>query len=128
MGATSDRLSNESGINVKVKLDNDIPVLPREIQLTLFRTAQETLGNIRRHSKATKACLKLEQINFGIRLSISDNGVGFIVPANLTEISGGGKIGLLGMQERVMLAKGSSTLTSKLNKGTTVAVDILYNH
>ena len=105
-------------------MDPNMPELPHPIQLMLFRIAQEVLGNLRRHSRASKARIRLEFTASVVRLTIADNGVGFTVPSSLSEIASSGHLGVLGMQERAQLLGGSLTLTSALDKGTTVVAEV----
>ena len=95
-----------------------------EAELLLFRVVQEAVKNIGRHSQAQKAEVSIEFGDGRTRMSITDNGVGFQPPESLGDLSRVGKLGLIGMQERVRLLGGSLTVQSDLGKGTTVIVDV----
>ncbi len=95
-----------------------------ETELLLFRVVQEAVKNIGRHSQAQKAEVSIEFGDGRTRVSITDNGVGFQQPESLGDLSRVGKLGLIGMQERVRLLGGSLTVQSDLGKGTTVIVDV----
>jgi signal transduction histidine kinase len=53
---------------------------------------------------------------------VSDNGKGFQIPKNFSDFSSSGKLGLLGMNERVLLLNGSIDIRSEIKKGTTVRI------
>ena len=120
----ADRLASRGEIHVGVIIDNDIPELPHVYQLALFRIAQEALANVRKHSKASRTRMRLEIVPSAIRLTVVDNGVGFVVPSSLSEMAGRGHLGLLGMQERARLLGGSLNLSSALGEGTTVVAEV----
>ena len=86
----------------------------------LYRVAQESLRNIAKHSRATEARVSLERLEDAVRLSISDNGVGF----DLEEGKQGNSLGLVSMEERVRLLGGAFRLESHRGGGTRVEVSV----
>lgn len=98
--------------------------LPSETELLLFRIVQEALRNIKKHSKATEAVIRIEFTIEQIKLHIIDNGCGFKLPKVMSAFVRSGKLGLMGMYERTYLLNGSLTVNSEVGKGTTVAVEI----
>lgn len=79
--------------------------LPREVELALYRIAQEALNNVVHHSKAKRASLSIA-FEKEIKLEITDDGIGFSVPKSPTDFAPGGHFGLLGMRERADLIGG----------------------
>ena len=124
----ADRMNKEGEVDVQVSLDRKLYVLPSEISLTLFRIAQEALFNVRRHSKASEALVKLELRDLNIRLTVIDNGIGFTIPPHLSDFLGKSRLGLLSMQERSQILGGNVTVRSGLGEGTTVIADIPYEY
>jgi PAS domain S-box-containing protein len=112
-----------SGIEIQVKA-NTIPLLPPETQLVLFRIVQESLSNVHRHSGASEASVTVEWQGTETRVTISDNGNGFMLPRQLSEFAGQGKLGLTGMAERVQLIGGELGVSSQEGKGTTIMVKV----
>ena len=98
--------------------------LAPEAELVLFRIAQEALRNIRKHSQATDASVRIEYNADKVKLVIADNGRGFELPDMLCDLAGKGKLGLIGMQERARLLDGILSVESKPNQGTKVVVEI----
>jgi len=112
------------GIDAQVKVISNERSLPTEVQLLLFRIAQEALSNIRRHAKASRAWLTIEFGNGKTVLTIKDNGKGFELPQRMGDLASIGKLGLAGMQERVQLISGNLELQSEPGKGTIITVEV----
>jgi len=95
-----------------------------EVEVMLFRIAQEAVRNIWRHAQASAAELTVEFSDTKVRVSISDNGMGFKLPQRPGDLASSGKLGLAGMHERVRLVSGTLTLKSAPGKGTTVVAEV----
>jgi PAS domain S-box-containing protein len=112
-----------SGVSVEVKAYGTERRLPAEVELVLFRIAQEALSNVRRHSQATKAEVKVEFEDKKTRITVKDNGKGFALPETMGDLVKAGRLGLAGMQERIQLLNGSLKIESETGRGTTVTVE-----
>jgi PAS domain S-box-containing protein len=112
-----------SEINIEVKAYGTEQRLPAEVELVLFRIAQEALSNVRRHSQATKAEVKVEFGDKKTRITVRDYGKGFTLPETMSDLVKAGRLGLAGMQERIQLLNGSLKIESEPGKGTTVTVE-----
>ncbi|MFW1676934.1 cache domain-containing protein [Pontibacter sp. JAM-7] len=99
----------------RVKLVLPDTRLPDDIEITLYRMAQEALTNIERHSGATDVSLTIWPEDGEVWLEIKDNGQGFSSAA-----ASGDGIGLLNMRERTELLSGVFHLQSKPGQGTTL--------
>ena len=117
-------LKEQHGIEADLRVLGTERRFTPETELVLFRIAQEAMRNVGRHSQASKAEATIEFGDDRIRVSIKDNGVGFHLPENLEDLSRTGKLGLIGMQERMRLLDGSIKIESEPGKGTTVMVEI----
>ncbi|HLF75217.1 MAG TPA: ATP-binding protein [Anaerolineales bacterium] len=98
--------------------------LSREVELALYRIAQEALSNVVRHANARRANL---QITFGdseVRLEVSDDGAGFQMPKSPTDFAPGGHFGLLGIRERAELIGARLEVESAPGKGTRLRVSL----
>jgi signal transduction histidine kinase len=113
----------------KTNIHVDLTTFARMSQLSeknktvLFRVAQEALTNIARHSKAQNASVIIRKIKNSIHMEIHDNGISFEVN-KLRALNKNKRIGLLGMEERVIMAKGQFKITSSPTKGTSIIVSI----
>ena len=76
--------------------------MSREVELALYRIAQEALNNVVHHAKAKHATL-LIGFDKEIKLEVTDDGIGFSVPKSPTDFAPSGHFGLLGMRERADL-------------------------
>lgn len=85
--------SRQSGVAAEVNCKG-LSALPRPVEQPFFRIVQEALANVARHSHATRAVIQVSADQEDARLSITDNGVGF-VPGRT-----GGGMGLQNMRER----------------------------
>ena len=117
----AEEIHDFSGIEIQVKTD-DVPPLPPEIQLVLFRIVQEALNNVHRHSEASQASIIVECQEAEVRVTISDNGKGFELPQQLSDFASQGKLGLTGMAERARLIGGELEVSSQIGKGTKIIV------
>jgi len=111
-------------VNTIVKVIGSERRLSPEAEMVLFRIAQESLRNVRKHSQATEAVVRVEFTPHKVKLSITDNGQGFELPELLGDFASRGKLGLLGMHERARLVGSSLSVKSQVGKGTTVALEV----
>ena len=95
-----------------------------EVELVLFRVAQEALRNVWKHSEASRAWVTVEFGDDNTALAVKDNGKGFEVPPSMADLANVGKLGLAGMEERARLVSGKLTLESEPGEGTTVTVEV----
>lgn len=98
--------------------------LRAEVELALYRMAQEALSNVARHAHAASAEVALDFGADTITLAISDDGCGFDVPESPAEMAPEGHYGLLGLHERAELIDGRLTIQSKPDQGTLVTVSL----
>jgi len=116
-------LAENYNITADVELVGNQRKLPPEAELMLFRITQEALTNVRRHSGANRVCVRVEFADGSTKVTVSDNGRGFEIPARAGDLARFGKLGLAGMQERAQLLGGTLTIDSKPDKGTILTVE-----
>jgi len=97
----------------------DAERLPSNIEVTLYRVAQEALTNIIRHAAPSRASVVLLRQNGEVTLMVEDDGRGFD-----TANGSNGTLGLIGMEERVSLIGGKLVIESRPGKGTAVRVRV----
>ncbi|HEY6540165.1 MAG TPA: sensor histidine kinase, partial [Ktedonobacteraceae bacterium] len=96
-----------------------------EHEIAIFRITQEALSNIWRHSRATQASIELAYLPEQLRLSIRDNGRGFVPDDNLdAEHDSWGGLGLLGMRERSALIGAILKITSSPGNGCHIELSL----
>jgi len=119
-----DRLDREQPFTVGATIVGEPYHLLPEVELALYRLAQEGLNNVRRHAQATHADLTLTYDREAVMLEISDDGVGFEVPSDQKQLIKSGGLGLMGIHERARLFGGHASIDSSPGEGTTVRVEI----
>ncbi|WP_237162076.1 sensor histidine kinase [Mycolicibacterium fortuitum] len=112
-----ERLAAETGIAVEVDIDDDLPPLRMATDVVLLRSAQEAMTNVRRHSRASELHVRLQPAPGGVRLSLSDNGIGL----RPDHVDG---FGLRGIQARLDQVGGTLTLSVPDGGGVRVVVAV----
>lgn len=115
-----DRLAQRSGLQSEFVAPAPEVRLRSTIETACFRVAQIALTNVARHAHAKKIYVEFSNNQSWLELVIRDDGVGFDVQAALERASRGATLGLLSMQERVRLARGTLDITSVSGRGTEI--------
>jgi PAS domain S-box-containing protein len=110
-------LGKRAGVRIDVEAAPDFGRLPEDQERSLFRVAQESLGNVVRHSASETATVRLARHGASIVLEIEDQGCG--LPADLATRPGAHGVGITGMRERLQHLGGQLELVSG-ESGTTV--------
>jgi len=103
-------------INISLEVNGDIQI-PENVQVGIYRIAQEAMNNVVKHAQATDVVLNLEGSPQGVQLTITDNGCGF----DLTKHPPG-RLGMSIMQERAESIQADLKIGSKLDQGTEIIV------
>lgn len=117
-------LTQEDGIHASLEVVGEKRRLSPESELSLFRIAQESLTNTKKHARASSVLTTIEFRANVVRITIEDDGQGFKAPAHTSELVASGKLGLTGMYERARLLGGTLTVASERGQGTTVTAEI----
>lgn len=115
--ALASGFSRRTGIDVRRQLENDLPSLDPNVELAVYRVAQESLTNVARHAEATEVLLSLERGQGCVVLRIVDDGRGF--PDELLE--GGG---LRGVRERALTVGGALAIKPGPAGGVEVRLEV----
>ncbi|MBF0507007.1 MAG: PAS domain S-box protein [Nitrospirae bacterium] len=123
-----EQFTARTGIAVAVDVQNLDRKIDARIESALFRIAQEALNNIAKHSQATYVWVEIEiDIEMGypvVRLTISDNGVGF-APIKTQEHIRNHGWGLAMMNERAEGIGSTCRVESTPGKGTVVTIEAM---
>ncbi|MEK8131727.1 sensor histidine kinase [Paenibacillus filicis] len=92
--------------------------LPSGMEVAVYRLVQETFSNVLKHAQATHVTLELTFQQQMIKLTVSDNGVGFAADTIDKKITKGSHYGIMGMRERVELLEGRLEFQSAVGAGT----------
>ena len=113
-----DRVAMLAGFGIRTEVEIDVPDdLSLDVKSMVFRQVAEAIGNVERHSRATRVKLSLRVADGGVHGLIEDNGHGFVVAerSNLP-----GHLGLLALRERALMAGGWYKIESQPGAGTRI--------
>lgn len=111
------RLASQGDLRIRRELEKLPPISP-DLELVIYRVAQESLTNVVRHAQASEARLSLAVSGPTVSLAIVDDGRG--LPADLPAHTAG----ISGMRERARLVHGKLQIDSKPGAGTTVRLEL----
>jgi len=106
-----------SGVEVERRFERSLPPLPADVELAVYRIAQESLTNVARHSEATHVKVALERGLDSVVLRVVDDGSGF----------GGAPVeqgGLRSMRERALLIGGALAIKEGVAGGVDVRLEV----
>jgi two-component system sensor histidine kinase UhpB len=107
------RVSEQTGMLIHRQLEGPIPALAPDVELAVYRIAQEALTNAVRHSHATEVTVSLRRSGDDLLLSVKDNGSG--MPEQVVA-----RGGLTGIRERAMLIGAELAIESAAGAGVEV--------
>jgi len=111
-----------SGIRIKREIqirENDIP---SPLKTVIYRILQEALNNVAKHSGADVVQLSLKKTDYGVELTLHDNGTGFDLTEAISLIPSRRGFGLASMRERAQLSGAEFDMASSVSKGTAIRV------
>ncbi|WP_251037412.1 sensor histidine kinase [Paenibacillus albidus] len=118
-------LSRLNDVEIELKITGDDFSLPYPYHKALFRIISEATGNAIRHGAARRVVVELSLKPTWIRLSISDDGVGFDTDLLWTESEDNtGGLGMKNMQYLTQSLGGEFQLSSSENAGTRILISI----
>ena len=106
------------GIQVTLRISENLGDLSPEAELALYRLVQEALHNITKHANAKNVDIDLSRKEGRVRLVIQDDGVGLGKKAGVQHHS----FGIMGMRERVRCLNGTFRIRSRQGRGTRIEV------
>ena len=119
-----EQFTARTGIEVTSEVDGLERGINPRIENSLFRIAQEALNNVAKHAQATHVWVELEMEHRVVRLTISDDGVGFD-PKKTQKHDGNRGWGLVTMTERSEGIGGTCRIESNPGKGTIITIEAM---
>jgi len=113
-----------AGVEVYLEVVGQEKKLPPQVEIALFRIAQEAITNVACHARAESTYVSLEFKDKSIALQVEDDGIGFDLSQVFSSAGTSKGVGLLGMKERAELLGGTLSIDTKPCGGTRVAVEI----
>jgi len=118
-----DQVKDTTEIEWDFEIPNIDELIVKNKEINFYRVLQEAVNNIIKHADATEASVHITRNDKGVKMLISDNGIGFDVNAKDNFVG----LGLSGMQERIETLSGILEIISDINKGTTIKIMIPVN-
>lgn len=114
-------VAERTGVRIDLVLEglDDDTRLVSEVETVVYRVVQEALTNVARHAGASRTAVQLVGEDGGVRITVSDDGVGFDVGEGPLR-----SLGLAGMRERAALVGGRVDIGSTPGGGTTVVLEV----
>jgi signal transduction histidine kinase len=119
-----DTFAERSGIEAELEIRGDPDSLSSAQRITIFRAMQEALANVREHASATHVSVRVRARRSAIELQIVDDGMGFEVERALAKAAQRGRLGLVGIGERVRMVGGTFELESRPGGPTTLKLTL----
>jgi two-component system, NarL family, sensor histidine kinase UhpB len=121
LGWLADRQAGVTGLEIRCKVSGLDKRPPPSLEGACYRIAQEALNNATRHASASNVSIGVESDGRLLKLVVRDNGVGFDEDAARKRVLKSGSMGLIGMEERALLAGGRLKIRTVPGGGTTVS-------
>ena len=119
-----DGFAERSGVRAELEIRGDPDSLSSAQRITVFRAIQEALANVREHASATKVSVRVRARRSAIEVQIVDDGMGFEVERALAKAAQRGRLGLVGIGERVRMVGGTFELESTPGGPTTMKLTL----
>jgi signal transduction histidine kinase len=116
-------LGDRTGVDVTVETHGPPGRLPEDVEVALFRIAQEAIRNVERHANAKGVAVSVRFDPAEVEVRVVDDGAGFTIPETNERVQPT-TLGFLGMHERAGLVGGELRIASQPGSGTRVTVRV----
>jgi signal transduction histidine kinase len=123
-----ERLAQRTGVDCSFIFEGEMPDLPYQVQLHIYRIVQESLNNIEKYAQASRIIVQLEADAHNVKLTLRDNGRGFVNPESDVRSKREGGTGLSGIKERTEMIRcffpARLLVVSKPGKGSVTTLEV----
>jgi signal transduction histidine kinase len=120
----TDSFASRTGVQPEVVTSGPLSQLTDSQQITLLALTREALSNIRKHSGAQSVAISITSDGDGVHAEIRDDGEGFDPEATLVRAARAGRLGLVGMHERVRMLGGRTKIDSRPGGPTVISASV----
>jgi signal transduction histidine kinase len=113
-----------TGIEPEVRISGPMDFVSTSQQIALLNIVHESLNNIREHASATAVQVAVDASASGVTARVQDDGCGFDLESTLMRAAREGRVGLLGIHERVRLLGGQCRIQSQPGGPTVVSIEL----
>jgi signal transduction histidine kinase/ligand-binding sensor domain-containing protein len=128
LSKTVEKMIQRVGQSCHLEFATDIDciddLVPQDLHIHIYRIVQESLSNIVKHSKATRAKVTITKQDRSIQIKIEDNGQGFDPDRVDSSTPTGQGFGLMGIHERARILGGKVEVRSTPRAGTAIIVTV----
>jgi PAS domain S-box-containing protein len=117
------RMADRQGLIVHLDLE-EIGSLPDDLKILLFESVRELLFNVSKHSQTRASVVSMRQVNGFLKLTISDQGIGFDPAAMSKSVDEGKGFGLFSIRERLGLVGGKFDVQSAPGQGSRISLSV----
>lgn len=117
-----DQIERSSGIKFEARIEDVDDLLSNESQLAAYRSLQECLNNVVKHSGSPTATVAVRRAESGVEVLVEDAGKGFDTEHVFDEESSLSGFGLRNIGQRIRLLGGSIRIESEPEKFTRVVI------
>ena len=107
-----DSFSERTGIDTRLEIRGDPESLTSAQRIAVYRAIQESLSNVREHSGASTVEIRVRMRRASIEVRVTDDGHGFEVGRALARAAQRGRLGIVGIGERVRMLGGTFEIDS----------------
>jgi signal transduction histidine kinase len=107
-----DSFTERTGIEARLEIRGDPESLTSAQRIAVYRAIQESLSNVREHSGASTVEIRVRMRRASIEVRITDDGHGFEVGRALARAAQRGRLGIVGIGERVRMLGGTFEIDS----------------
>ncbi len=120
----ADAFTARTGIVPSTELSGELDSLTDSQQIALLSLVREALTNVRQHSDAEHVAIRLAAGEEAILVRVSDDGCGFDPEVSGPRAARAGRLGLVGMHERMRMLGGRTEIRSAPGGPTTVTAEL----
>jgi signal transduction histidine kinase len=122
--AVTEAFAARTTVVPEVRFSGSTSTLTDSQQIALLSLIREALSNIRQHSEAERVQIAIATDTDGVRVEIRDDGKGFDPEHTLVTAARAGRLGLVGMHERVRMLGGVTQIDSSPGAGTVISATL----
>lgn len=120
----TDSFAARTGVRPQTRFSGDLSRLTDSQQITLVALIREALSNVRKHSEAGSVNITVTASPTGVEAQVTDDGRGFDLESTLVRAARAGRLGLVGMHERVRMLGGLTRIESRKGGPTVISATL----
>ncbi|MGA2361862.1 MAG: sensor histidine kinase [Candidatus Aminicenantales bacterium] len=118
------QFQKKHGLRAEMTSEGSGPLVPDNIQITVFRSVQELLLNAAKHARASSVRVHLARLPAALRVEVRDDGEGFDVSREGASMDDHGGFGLFSIRERLRVLGGALGVSSSPGRGAAFTLDV----